>query len=134
MEKRNEYEAYEATQRGKSEADDLDEDEEEDDDEEETKDEPSDTDDADADGEDENKAPPKKRKAPAKTKPRSRAVKLPRMKVVWGVFNNANQRIATFDYPKKNEAEEHAARLKAEKNATFFIQPVREPLDEKKSS
>jgi hypothetical protein len=132
MEKRSEYEAYEATQRPKNEddADDLD-DEEEDDDADEAEASDSET---DADDGDEEAAPPKKRQPArqSKTRPRSRAAKVPRMKVVWGVFNNANQRIATFDYPKRQEAEEHAARMKAEKNATFFIQPVKEPLEDKK--
>jgi hypothetical protein len=54
------------------------------------------------------------------------------MKVVWGVFNNSNARVATYEYPRKREAEEHAARLRAEKNQTFFVQPVKEPMEEKK--
>ncbi len=74
----------------------------------------------------------KKKKAPVVKEPkpkRVRAVKVVRMKVVWGVFNNSNQRVATYDYPKKKEAEEHAAKLKADKNQTFFVQPVKEPIE-----
>ncbi len=56
------------------------------------------------------------------------------MKVVWGVFSNSNQRVATYDYPKRREAEEHAARLSAEKKSTYFVQPVKEPLEEKKEA
>jgi hypothetical protein len=48
------------------------------------------------------------------------------------VFNNSNQRVATYDYPKKKEADEHAARLTADKKLTFFVQPVKEPIEEKK--
>jgi hypothetical protein len=82
--------------------------------------------------EDEDESPlKKKKKAAAKeVKPkRVRASKVVRMKVVWGVFNNSNQRVATFDYPKRKEAEEHAAKLKTDKNQTFFVQPVKEPME-----
>ena len=91
--------------------------------------------DEDADGEEEEK--PRKKKKPAKepkakTKPRSRTAKVTRMKVVWGVFNNSNQRVAVYDYPKRKDADEHAARLTADKKSTHFVQPVKEPMEEKK--
>ena len=72
---------------------------------------------------------PKKRK-PAKPRAR-RPAKVPRLKVVWGVFNNANQRVAVFDYPRRQEAEDLAAKLKADKKTTHFVQAVKEPLEEK---
>jgi hypothetical protein len=79
---------------------------------------------------------PKKRKPakakPAKAKTRSRAAKVTRMKVVWGVFNNANHCVATFDYPRRKEAEEMRDKLTAEKKNTHFVQPVKEPMEEKK--
>ena len=81
------------------------------------------------------KSAAKKKPAAKETnaKPRTRPPKAaPRMKVVWGVFNNSNARVATYEYPRKREAEEHAARLRAEKNQTFFVQPVKEPMEEKK--
>jgi hypothetical protein len=55
-----------------------------------------------------------------------------RQKVVWGVFNVSNQRVATFDYPKKQEAIEHAARLQAAKNPPqpFFVYAVKVPMEE----
>ena len=74
--------------------------------------------------------PPKEPKP--KAKPRSRAAKVTRMKVVWGVFNNSNQRVAVYEYPKRKEADEHAARLTADKKSTHFVQPVKEPIEEKK--
>ncbi len=86
----------------------------------------------------EEKAPakkPTKKKAVKEAKPkRTRTPKQVRMKVVWGVFNNSNQRVATFEYPKRKEAEEHAAKLSAAKNPPqpFFIQPIKEPMEEKK--
>ena len=41
----------------------------------------------------------------AKAKPRTRTPKVTRMKVVWGVFNNSNQRVAVYEYPKRKEAD-----------------------------
>jgi hypothetical protein len=78
---------------------------------------------------------PKKAKPAAKpkSKPRSRTPKIVRMKVVWGVFNNSNQRVAVFDYPKRQEAEELAAKLKADKRSTHFVQAVKEPMETKKA-
>ena len=85
--------------------------------------------------EEEDEAPKKKKvakpKAKAKAKPRSRTPKVVRMKVVWGVFNNSNQRVATYEYPKRKEAEDHAAKLMNDKKSTHFVQPVKEPLEEK---
>src|SRR6516162_3480575 len=126
---------YEAAERRKQ------EDEEEVEDEEEETDESDDEVEAEDEGEEvedeeEEEAPKKKKKAPVKeAKPkRSRAAKQVRMKVVWGVFNNSNQCVAKFDYPKRREAEEHAAKLSAAKNPPqpFFIQPIKEAMEEKK--
>jgi len=75
------------------------------------------------------KAPPKP-KAPAKPK-RSRAGKVVRLRVVWGVFDNSNKKIATYEYSKRKEAEEHAARMQADKKHTYFVQPIKEPMEEK---
>ena len=89
----------------------------------------------DEDDGDEGEKPTKKRKAPTKaktTKTRSRSAKVARLKVVWGVFNNSNQCVATFDYPKRREAEDLVAKLIAEKRNTHFIQPLKEPIEEKK--
>src|SRR5215207_4869516 len=84
----------------------------------------------DEDGEPVAKKPKKKPppKAPAKPK-RTRASKVVRMRVVWGVFNNSNQRVATYEYPKRKEADEHAAKLSADKKQTYFVQPVKEPME-----
>ena len=80
------------------------------------------------------KPKPKKKKAAPKpkAKPRSRAAKVIRMRVMWGVFNNSNQCVATYEYPKRKEAEAHAAKLMGDKKSTHFIQPVKEPIEEKK--
>ena len=92
---------------------------------------------SDEDEGDEEEAPkkPKKKKAEPKEPKakRTRTAKVVRMKVVWGVFNNSNQRVATYPYPQKKDAEDHAARLKAESKTgqTHFVQPVKEPMEEK---
>ena len=142
---RADFDAAERRKDGKEEVE-PEEDEEEDDDDDE------DDDEEDADGEeeageadesggddddDEEEKPKKKKKkvkAPPKpkAKPRTRTPKVVRMRVVWGVFSNNHQCVATYDYPKKKEAEQHAARLATEKRSTFFIQPVKEPIEEKK--
>ncbi len=54
------------------------------------------------------------------------------MRVVWGVFNNSHQMVASYDYPMKSDAEAHAARLMADKKSTHFVQPIKEPIEEKK--
>jgi hypothetical protein len=129
MEKRTEYEVYEASERGKNENEEELEEEEDEEDEEA----PAASEDAD-DEEDAEEPKPKKNKPAKEPKPRSRArtVKVPRLKVVWGVFNNANQCVARYDYPKKHDADQHAFRLREEKKQTFFVQPIKEPIDEKK--
>jgi hypothetical protein len=125
---------YEAAERRKQDEEEL-EDEEEGDEEEEEAEGEAEEGDEEEEGEEE-EAPKKKKKAapPKEAKPkRSRSAKQVRMKVVWGVFNNSNQRVATFDYPKKQEALDHAAKLQAAKNPPqpFFVQPVKEPMEEK---
>ena len=92
---------------------------------------------AEGEGDEEEEEAPKKKKKPAakEAKPkRTRTPKHVRMKVVWGVFNNSNQCVAKFEYPKRKEADDHAAKLAAAKNPPqpFFVQPVKEPIEEKK--
>jgi hypothetical protein len=128
---------YEAAERRKS--DDEDEVEEEGEDEEEAEGEAEDEEgegEGEDEKEDEEEAPPKKKKPVKEKKPRSRAraAKITRMKVVWGVFNNSNQRVAVYDYPKRKEADAHAAQLTADKKSTHFVQPVKEPMEEKKEA
>jgi len=128
---------YDAAERRKTDEDEV-EDEEEDSDEEESDeaDEEAEGEEDEAEEEAEEEAPVKPKKKPKKAaEPKPKRVRTPkvvRMKVVWGVFSNSNQRVASYDYPKKKEAEEHAAKLMADKKQTFFVQPVKEPIEEKK--
>ena len=138
---------YDAAERTKGEdEEEVEEEEDGDDDEEEAEGDA----DADADGEaeegeaeegDEDEEAPKKKKKKAapkpkvvkpKAKPRSRAAKIVRMRQVWGVFSNSNQCVATYEFPKRKEADAHAAKLTADKKNTHFVQPVKEPIAEEK--
>ncbi len=137
---RDQFDAAEARQREEETTDT----EEEDDDEEEDEDaEPGEEGDEEAaepsdDGDEDEEAPVKKKKAKKAVKePKPKRVRTPkhvRMRVVWGVFNNSNQRVHTFAYPQKQEADEYAAKMKAESktNQTYFVQPVKEAIEDKK--
>jgi cobalamin biosynthesis protein CobT len=136
-EMRADFDAAERRTKDKEEEDrDEDEEEEEEEDEEDKEGGEEDEEEGEADEDDEEAVappPPKKKKAPAaKPKARSRAAKITRMRVVWGVFNNSNACVATYEYPKKEQAMEHAAKLTADKRSTHFVQPVKEPMEVKK--
>jgi hypothetical protein len=105
--------------------------EEEEEDEEEEEGEESEETEAEAEAEEEEEPPPPPKKKVAKPRGRSRTAKVPRMKAVWGVFNNSNQRVAVFEYPKRKEADDHAAKLRNDKKSTHFVQMVKEPIEEK---
>jgi cobalamin biosynthesis protein CobT len=125
---------FEAAERRKQEDDEEEEGDEEESDEADESAE-ADGDESEEGDEEEEEAPKKKKKVVKAVKPkRTRTPKHVRMKVIWGVYNNSNQCVAKFDYPKRKEAEEHAAKLSAAKNPpqTFFIQPIKEAMDEKK--
>jgi hypothetical protein len=79
-------------------------------------------------------AKPKPVKAPKVTKSRARTPKVVRMKIMWGVFSNSHQVIEEFDYPKKKDAEELAAKLTTDKKQghPFFLQPIKKPMEKEK--
>lgn len=78
------------------------------------------------------KAKPKKKPAKEPKPKRTRTPKVVRHRVIWVVFNNSNARVQTFPYPQEKEAREYAAKMIADKGSTFFVQPVKEPIEEKK--
>jgi len=84
----------------------------------------------DAEDGDEAEKKPKKKKAPAK--PKVKAVKVPkpaaRMRIVWGVVNDAFKTVATFEYSQKEAAEARAAELMGKGKGTHFVQKVKEPM------
>jgi hypothetical protein len=128
---------YEAAERRKQEDEEDEVEDEEEEEESEESDEEAEAEDEEAEeGDEEEEEAPKKKKKPVKeAKPkRTRTAKVVRMRVLWGVYNNSNQCVARFDYPKRKEAEEHAAKLSAAKNPPqpFFVQPIKEAMEEKK--
>jgi hypothetical protein len=122
---------YEAAERRKQEDEEPEGDEEESDEEEEEV-EASDEEENEEEGAEDEEVAVKKKKPAKEVKPkRVRTPKQVRQKVVWVVFNNSNQQVATFEYPKRKEAEDHAAKLATEKKSTFFVQPVKVAMEEK---
>jgi hypothetical protein len=41
--------------------------------------------------------------------------------------------VASYPYPKRHDADAHAARLMTDKKQTHFVQPVKEPIAEDKA-
>ena len=122
---------HDAAERRKQEEEEVEEGDEEEaeDDEAEAGDEAEEGDEEEAEDEE---VPVKKKKVVKEPKPkRTRTPKQVRQKVVWVVFNNSNQKVQTFEYPRKKEADEYAAKMAAEKKSTFFVQPVKEPMEDK---
>jgi hypothetical protein len=139
-EKRAEYDAAERREKAEDEVEEgeeeVEDEDEGDEDEEGGDDEEGGGDDeevGEGEGDDDEEAPPKKKKkpkAPAKPKAkRTRTPKITRVRVVWQVFNNSNQKVAEFEYPKKKDADELAAKLTNDKKNTHFVQPVKVAIE-----
>ena len=79
----------------------------------------------------EEEAPKKKKAAKPKATKRTRTPKVVRMKAVWTVFDNSNRKVAVYEYPRRQEAIDHAAKLTIDKKNTHFVQMVKEPMEEK---
>ena len=137
LDKRREVEAVEAKEARKREEGDEEEVEEEAEEEPDV-DAESDADEGDGDGEE-----GKKKKKAAKKKPvkkasttgkpatkRTRAAKEVRRKAVWIVYDNASKKIDTFPFNQKAEAEALLAKKIEEKKGTFYINLVKEPIEE----
>ncbi len=86
-------------------------------------------------------APKKKKKAvkatgeaatkkPTKRKSRAKTAKIVRLKAFWGVFNQSMKRVALFEYTQRRQAEKKAADLSATGKTPYFVQPVKEVIDE----
>ena len=85
--------------------------------------------DDEGDGKKKKKTAKAKVKSPAKPRAKRSTKANVRMRVVWTVYNNSNQPVAKYDYPRKAEADAHAERLKKEKNITHFVMPVKEQME-----
>lgn len=51
-----------------------------------------------------------------------------RLRLVWGVFDNSNQQVATFPYPERESADKKAAEMTEKGRGPYFVQPVKEPM------
>ena len=72
-----------------------------------------------------------KKKAVRKSKAKEAAEV--RMKLFWGVYNQAMKRVALYEYSQKKAAEKKAAELTAAGKSQHFIQKVKEEIVEKKA-
>jgi hypothetical protein len=65
------------------------------------------------------KAEPTKRPKPAAG---------PRMRVVWAVCDVGGRTVATFEYPRKSDAEALVAQLKSRGKGAHFVRAIKEPM------
>ena len=79
-------------------------------------------------------APAKKGRAKAEAAPKVKRPRKkkepPRMCARWGVFDAGMKQVAIFDYNQRAAADQKIADLSAKKNATYFLQLVKEPMPE----
>jgi hypothetical protein len=77
-------------------------------------------------------APVKKKKAKKATepKPRKKTAKTVRKRMVWVVYDNSYKQVARYDFTKKAEADARAEQLRTEKKQTYFVQPLKEEIQE----
>ena len=74
-----------------------------------------------------------KKKAARKTAKRKSRAKTPvdvRMKMYWGVFNQAMKPVAMFEFNQKKAAEKKAATLSQNGKSPHFVQKVKQEIDE----
>lgn len=85
---------------------------------------------ASGDDEEEGEAKPAKKKKAAKRKSRAKSAEPARLKLFWGVFNQASKRIAKYDFTQKKQADAKAAELSAGGKNQHFVAKVKEPVEE----
>ena len=71
-----------------------------------------------------NEAKPKRPPAERRPKPAAEV----RMRVVWAVCDIGGRTVATFDYPKKADAEALAVALKAKGKGNHFVRSIKEAM------
>ncbi|MBD3672084.1 MAG: hypothetical protein HUJ26_01045 [Planctomycetaceae bacterium] len=73
----------------------------------------------------------KKKKKKSKRKSRSKkAVAEARKRLVWGVFSSSMKEEARFPYDQRKEAEKKLEQLSSKSKKPFFIQPIKEIINE----
>lgn len=72
------------------------------------------------------------KKKAASDKPKRKSTKkkaaVPRYRLVWGVFDNSNQQIATFAYNERAGADRKASDMTEKGRGKYFVQPVKEVM------
>src|SRR5258708_5752622 len=69
----------------------------------------------------------KPRAEPAERRPKPAPAA--RMRLVWAVCDIGGRTVATFEYPRKADAEACAAALKARGKGNHFVRSLKEPMD-----
>ena len=72
----------------------------------------------------------KKKKAAPKRKSRAKSQEPARLKLFWGVFNQASKRIAKYDFTQKKQADAKAAELSTGGKNPHFVAKVKEAVEE----
>ncbi len=81
-------------------------------------------------GDEEGGSKTKKKKTPTKRKSRAKSAEPARLKLFWGVFNQASKRIAKYDFTQKKQAEAKAAELSTGGKNPHFVAKVKEAVEE----
>src|SRR5262245_7030449 len=71
-----------------------------------------------------------KKKKATKRKSRAKSAEPARLKLFWGVFNQASKRIAKYDFTQKKQAEAKAAELSTGGKNPHFVAKVKEAVEE----
>jgi len=75
------------------------------------------------------------KKGARKTPVRKRKTKAPeRKRLMWGVFSGTLKEEGRFPFDQKDKAEERLALLRSKSKKLYFIQPIKESLNESSSS
>lgn len=78
----------------------------------------------------------KKKKVAKKATPRksrAKVVKVVRMKLFWGVFNQSLKRVALYEFNQRKQAEKKAADLSKSAKTPHFVQRVKEEIEDKEA-
>lgn len=72
----------------------------------------------------------KKKKKSARKSRSKKAVAEARKRLVWGVFSSSMKEEARFPYDQRKEAEKKLEQLSSKSKKPFFIQPIKEIINE----
>ncbi|HEV3164207.1 MAG TPA: hypothetical protein VGZ22_09255 [Isosphaeraceae bacterium] len=73
--------------------------------------------------------PPERKPRSEPTARRPKPTPAARMRVVWAVCDQGGRTVATFEYPRKDDAEALVAALHAKGKRGHFVRSIKEPMD-----